>query len=156
MIDQNCQEYIIKHNFYCIGCLNGLFIGRETYLLHNRVHSINFNIIFTENLMLITNRLIYQLEQNDILLKLFFVVLLFSTHLSIVSYNNFEEIKYENYSYQLNQYENIFIDLLWKYMLYKYDFQECIYRFSMMIKIVLDLLDQLYQSEELLKTRKLL
>jgi len=99
--------------------------------------------------MLITNRLIYQLEENTILFKLFISVLLFSTNLSIVSYKNFDE----NYSYQLNQYENIFIDLLWKYMLYKYDSQECIYRFSMMIKILLDLLNQLYQTEQLGKTK---
>jgi len=101
MINKNCQEEIIKRNFHRLGCLNGLFIGHETYLLHNRAHSINFNRIFNENLMLMTNRFIYQLETKDILLKLFIAILIFSTDLSVVSYTNFEE----------NQYKNIFIDL---------------------------------------------
>ena len=36
-------------------------------------------------------------------------------------------------------------------MLYKYDIQECVYKYSMIIKILLDLLKQLYQAEEFSK-----
>lgn len=155
MIDETCYQQLMKYNFHTIGCLHGLFIGRETYLLHNRAHALNFNILYTEKLMLITNRLIYQLEQNDILFKLFLVILIFSTRLSIVSYENIQGIQTENFNYQRKQYENIFVDLLWKYMLYRYDYQECVYRFSMMIKIILDLLDQLYQTEQISPTKML-
>jgi hypothetical protein len=77
--------------------LSFLFIGRETYLLHNPAHAANFSLIYTKNLMLITNRLIYELEQNGILFKLFLVILSFSANLSILSYEkNYQEIHRRN------------------------------------------------------------
>ena len=156
MITQTCHKYIQNRNAFCLSCLNGLFIGRETYLPHNPAHATNFTLIYTKSLMSISNRLIFELEQNGILFKLFLAVFSFSRNLSVLSHEkNYQEIHSDDY-FKLNQYENIFIDLLWKYMLFEYDYHECIYRFSAMIKILLDLLDQLYQTEQMSKTKQLL
>ena len=147
LIEESYRDQFMQTNFHTLTYLNGLFIGRQTSLLHHQTHSMNFQRIFSEDFLLITHRLISQLESNDILWILFLVVLAFSTRLSIVSFMHIEERKMEIDPLELNRYENLFLDLLWKYMLDRYDFFECINRFSRMVKIVLDLLDQLFQIE---------
>jgi hypothetical protein len=89
-----------------------------------------------------------KMEPNRILLKILLMILAFSTNCSLVTYDhsiNFINISLNN-TLHLIHIQNIFITMLWKYLVYQYGHRDAIKRLVRLVKNYLDVLNQMHDN----------
>ena len=100
-----------------------------------------------------TKSISIRLDHDLTLVKLLLMTLLFSSNCYPV--NRKDRIDRDSLllgTFRLFGSQNVYAELLWRYMLYRYDFRETVRRFDALIKVALDALrlsSYIYQSNEL-------
>ncbi|CAF5126397.1 unnamed protein product, partial [Rotaria sp. Silwood1] len=77
-------------------------------------------------------RMATRLDMDMIIMKLFLAILSFSTFNS-TTYSNISPMNLSNHQ-QLLDIQNKYIELTWRYLLYKYNFQRAVILFSDLIR----------------------
>ncbi|CAF1449239.1 unnamed protein product [Adineta ricciae] len=81
-----------------------------------------------------------QFESNVIFIKLMIFVLNFSTNLSVVTFDEKEDLKQMIYTRQFIPIQDIYVTILWKYMIYRCGFYEAIKQYDKLVKNIIDIL----------------
>lgn len=145
------RQILIKNNFEGIGILHGLFGLHEIDAFNDPVflstcHELYGSVYLTRMLSL-CNRL----QSDLVFVKTLIFVLIFSTNFSIVNFNNEQDIRIILNPIELIQIQNIYINILWKYMIYQYGFNKAVQCLNSLIKNILDIL---YIMEDLNNIKK--
>jgi hypothetical protein len=119
--------------FYCI------FVFRESGVFNNH-HTENAVLpLYGYQNVQFTKSLTKRLEYDVTLVKLMLTTLTFSSNCFTI--NEKDHIIGDSLllgTFRLFGSQNVYLELLWKYMLYRYGFWETVRRFDGMIKIALD------------------
>jgi hypothetical protein len=97
-----------------------------------------------------------RLEQNGNLIKLMIPVLIFSSNCSIVAFNEQEDIDIMSSSIELIHNQDVYVTVLWKYLVYLYGNVQAAIRFSSLVKSVLDMLQRAHELAENLTNNMLI
>ncbi|CAF2764794.1 unnamed protein product [Rotaria sp. Silwood2] len=145
----NVRQVLVKRNLYITGAMNGLFLCRELSVLNNvTVH--NFYVqLYGCDYMIECHRNIAQYDSNGSLIKIFIFILAFSSSCSIIKYDNEGDISIMSSPINLISIENVYVTVLWKYLVYLYGFKEAALRFTRLVKSVLDLISILNQAPQI-------
>jgi len=82
-----------------------------------------------------------QLDPDSIIIKLMLIVLAFSSNCFTVDIDeNTHNDSLLYGTHRLTGSQNVYIDLLWKYMVHQYGYQNAVFRFSRLVQLVLDLM----------------
>lgn len=85
-----------------------------------------------------TKRITKQLDFDSTIVKIMLMILAF---LSCCLVSNVDENIYNDslllVTYRLLGYQNVFVELLWKYMIYRYGFYDTVHRFARLIMLLL-------------------
>ncbi|CAF1642716.1 unnamed protein product [Adineta ricciae] len=146
---------LLHRNLRNIGRFSGMFLLRETNLYTSPLHYTSD--LYEENL-----RITHQYNVDETILKLFLVTLVFSTCTDVVQASSNGKSRSESMNYKnsplendslvlvedLTTIQNVYVDILFKYMLYRYGLRDAVLRFAKMTKTFLDKMCCFVQTEE--------
>lgn len=134
----NEQTSLFERNLHGIIGLYLILFTRDTKILHH-VHCMEaFTSIYGSETMLLVKNANDQLDPDSTLVKLMLIVVAFSSHCFIL--NNHQNIEHDHLLYgtfRLLGSQNVYLELLWKYMIYQYGYSESILRFSRLVQTFL-------------------
>ena len=139
-LSPHAYRALLSHNAFAIGNINASFIVHETNALQNPAYKYSCNILFGDELVKAYIRDNERFLPNGNIYKLFIFVLIFSSNCSVVIYPNDEHIQTISSSMELIQIQNIYVTMLWKYLIYIYGHDGAVMCFTRIIKNVLDAL----------------
>jgi hypothetical protein len=88
-----------------------------------------------------TKRIAQQLDNDLVFTKLILLILAFSSNCYMVDeHENMHDDSLLYGTFRLFGSQNVYVEVLWKYMLYRYDYYDASLRFAKVIKHMLDLL----------------
>ncbi len=146
LVTRDIRQILIKHNFIRIGIIHGFFILNQINEIKDPIYLSNCNQLYGPTYINQVFTIINRIEPNKTLIKILISILIFSTNLSIVTFPDQNDIKTRIISTYLIKFENLYLNVLWKYMIYQYGYIESIRRFDGMIKNILDI----YQARKYL------
>lgn len=139
----DARQLFLKHNLYIIGIINGLFLGRELNVFDNTVVHNAIVGMYGPDYMIEMRRNIAKYDPNGSLIKILILILAFSSNCSIVSYDNEEHISIISSSIHLVRIQNVYVTMLWKYLVYLYGYSAAAIRFSRLVKNAVDIMSTL-------------
>jgi hypothetical protein len=151
-LPRNLRQFIMQNNLNGTGGLNSLLAATEADVFDNEVHTTMCNEIYGSEYVKASRRLMARLETNRNLLKLMLIILAFSSNCSIVMYDhsiNLTNASAINSIY-LIRIQDIFVTMLWKYLVYLYGYDNAVKRFDHLVK---NYLDTLVRIDENLSTQ---
>ncbi|CAF2992324.1 unnamed protein product [Rotaria sp. Silwood2] len=134
------RQVLIKHNLYVTGVMNGFFLCRELNVFDNITVLNSYNQLYGCEYMRECRQNIAQYDSNGSLIKIFMFILAFSSSCSIIKYDNQVDITIMSNSINLVPIQNVYVTMMWKYLIYLYGFREAVLRFTRLVKDVLDLI----------------
>ncbi|CAF1017307.1 unnamed protein product [Adineta steineri] len=144
----NNQIILIRRNLRNLGGFNSIFIMYETNIFNDITYSNCLLSTYGSWLCNQINKIIQRIDNDGNLIKLLLVILTFSTCSDIVSFEDNQNL-YNN-STTINhilintkhifKIQNIYTEIMFKYMLYQYGYDQATLRFASLIQ------NFLYQS----------
>lgn len=133
------QRRLVKNNVILANCVDRLLISREMNLMGNVHFYQAFQMIYGVDY---TNRcalLPLKIDTNVVLVKIILFVLFFSSNSSIVLFDDSIEWEKPSEFETVLQMQNLYVTLLWKYLVHQYGQTEAVLRYSSLVKITLDI-----------------
>ena len=130
---------LLEHNLVYTAVLNGFILAHETDSYHDSTYMSACSVLFGSDFMMKHAQDATRLVPNGNLYKLMLYVLIFSSNCSIVVFNGEDEIKSNPCTVEFVRIQNIYVTMLWKYLLYLYGYNQAAIQFSRIIKNVLDM-----------------
>lgn len=134
----NTAEYTTS-----FGCA---FLFRETHLFDQPLYLQSVEKLFETNSIHFAKRLIEHLDSDIVFLKIIVSLMAFFTS-NYTVYTNEPPTNLDN-AISIFHVENIYSDLVWRYLLYKYGHRQAVQCFSNLIRCLLLLNDSVVQAHE--------
>jgi len=122
-----------------------MFATGESKICDNEFYIAICNEIYGADFVKKSQRLMTRIESNGTLIKMMLSILAFSSNCSIVlpDHRYYLNNTSTTNSIILIRVQDIFIVILWKYLVYQYGFIEAVRRFDSLVKYHLDILNQI-------------
>lgn len=146
------HRLIIENNLSGTGTWHFLYAAIQTRLFDHNSHLVTCNEIYGEDFVRQCRYLINRMESNGTLIKIMLMILSYSSNSSIVVYDPTLELTsttLPNLSIPLFRIQEIFINMMWKYLVYQYGLNDAIRRFNHLVKNYLDILNQINANPSL-------
>jgi hypothetical protein len=140
-----CQA-LIQYNSTTFGTLNATFIMRELNALDYSAFLAGCHAIYGYKIMDGFNIFITRLERNGILIKIMLLILAYSTNCSIVNSDHTEIFTSTSDSISVFNIQNLFVNMLWKYLNYQYGFVLAVQWLNYFIKYVLAIVQSMSEN----------
>ena len=144
-LPHDMQTMILQNNFLGTGNFNTVVASLEANAFRNEFYTAQCCQIYGEATVKSTYRIMERVEPNLSLLKVLIMILAFSTNCSITDYKEPICLITINVKYLLS-IQNIFITMLWKYLVYQYGHENAVRRLLVMVKNYLDVLQKAHES----------
>ena len=133
------QQPLLERNLHGISCFSANVFYRDTNFFDNFKCYNSFITVYGEEIIKQTKHLINQIDLNSTLIKFMLLVITFSSNCFIVDvHDNISNDSFMHGTFRLFGSQNIYVELLWKYMVYRYGYDQTAIRFAGLIKYVLD------------------
>jgi hypothetical protein len=136
------RQRVQLHNVFFTGAFDGYFVARESNVFNNATYMTACSALYGTDYMNKCARDNQRLESNGNLIKLMLFVLIFSSNCSVVRFDHVHHDEHRRThasTLELMQAQDIYVTMLWKYMVYLYGYNQAAVRFSSMIKSLLDM-----------------
>jgi hypothetical protein len=137
------------NNLFFTGAVNGYLVARETHAFDNAIYMAACGALYGHDYMVKCSKDNARLEPNGNLLKIFLFVLIFSSNCSIVMYEgdgdgdgDEEDGGRWSNTVELGRVQDVYVTMLWKYMVYLYGHDQAAIRFASMVKSVIDMFNR--------------
>ena len=136
------QQSLIERNMHGLWSFYGTFTCRESGVFNNEINERILMPLYGMANIQQTRRLTAKLDHDLTLIKLMLIILTFSSNLFAVNdeKNNFERDSLLRGTFRIFGSQNVYVELMWNYMTYRYGFNQSVRRFSTFIKIILKLI----------------
>jgi len=124
------------------------FIMYQIRLLDQSAYYDAIGIITHPRVIPTAKRMAGRLDFDVIIIKLFLVILSFST-INFTVYSNTPPVNLSNVK-DILQIQDTYIDLTWRYLLYRYDYKQAVKCFSELIRCFFAIHDAIHQTEDVL------
>ena len=141
------QRSLLDRNWYSIGGFNFLFVLRDSALADSPQFTSDGLISYSKDVIERGYRIKDQLEMDSTLIKMMVVVLAFSSNCLVMDVpKSLQDDQLTLGTFRLLGSQNVFVELLWKYMLYRYGYQETVLRFAHLVKQMLNTINYVTQT----------
>ena len=135
------QRSLFQRNLHALYIFCGNFMFRDGGAFENTKNKWILVPLYGEDNIRRVVRMNMRLGSNSALIKIMCIIIAFSTNCYTV---NFDKGMYQDAllrgSFRLFGSQNMYVEILWKYMLYRYNYMEAALRFADLVKYVLDLI----------------
>jgi hypothetical protein len=138
-LSRDARRIVIKHNSLWISTFNGLLIAREVNYLSDPNFVMSFSRMGGSNSLEKIIRIIGGVYHTETILKIMIFIVAFLSNGSIVTHKSLYDIETRPVEIDLICIQDIYVTVLWKYLIYRYGFVEAVHHYSSLIKIILDL-----------------
>jgi hypothetical protein len=149
----NEQQSLFERNLHGIGSFYSNLIYRETGLFDNEKLYQTYIAAYGLETMKQSSRLVHRSSLDSTLFKLILIILAFSPNCFIVDvHENIQNDSLIFGTFRLYGSQNVYIELLWKYMLYRYGFMEAVRHLNNLVKHILDMIElagNVYKNHQL-------
>ena len=137
-LSTDVRRTLTERNMSTIGALHGIYLcGRFSPQHHTNfvnAYAAFYGWKFAKNCI----RLVRRCDFDGNPFKVILVVLLFSENCSIVRLQHQQTTQMEHHSISLTSIQNIYVTVLWKYLVFLHGFDRAVLRLTSFIKLVLD------------------
>ena len=135
------QRSLFQRNLHGLFNLCGTFMLRDAGIFDS---SRNENLIvplYGHEIVRRAKQINMKLDSDSTLVKIIHIILAFSTNSYTVKYDPYmNRDALLHGTFRLFGSQNVYIEILWKYMIYRYGFKETVLRFAALVKQMLDLM----------------
>ncbi|CAF0712032.1 unnamed protein product [Adineta steineri] len=132
------QTSLFERNLHCVIAFYSTLFFRHTGILHIPEYLNAFITIYGSDIMLSLRHTVEQLDPDSTLIKIILIILAFSSNCLIVNTNKtMERDSLLDGTFRLLGSQNVYVELLWKYLISKYGYDKSILRFIRLIQIIL-------------------
>jgi len=143
VLSLNEQRSLFKRNLHGISSFCSHISFRDTNFFENSNCYDGFRRFYSSEVMKLVKNLLNQLDLDSMLLKLMILVISFSSNCFIVNiHENIHDDSLLFGTFRLFGSQNVYVELLWKYMLHQYSYNETVLRFAGLVKQVLNMIRQ--------------
>lgn len=142
----DAQQLLESNNLFFTGAVSGYLVAREVHAFRNPTYMTACSALYGEDYMVKCAKDSLRWEPNGNLVKLSLFVFIFSSNCSIVLFNPHQSHDYLVHerskrlsTLELLNVQDVYVSLLWKYMVYLYGYDQAAIRFASMVKRVLDM-----------------
>ena len=132
------RRRLVKNNILLTNCLDRLLISREMDLMRNVHFYQSFEMIYGTDYANRCAALPQKIDTNGILIKIILFALFFSSNCSIVFFDGSTQWTKPSEFDTVLQLQDLYVTLLWKYLVHQYGQTEAVLRYSSLVKITLD------------------
>jgi hypothetical protein len=134
----NEQTSLFDRNLHGVTGFYATLFFRYTNLLQNDRYMDAFINIYGPDIMLLAKKVNERLDPDATLIKLVLIIFAFSSDCLIINkHDNIERDSLLYGTFRLLGSQNVYVELLWKYMIYRYGYNDSILRFSRLIQMFL-------------------
>ena len=149
----NEQRSLLQRNLQGVSGFYSQLVFRETDLLKNPKCFQSYTIAYGSKTIKQLNHLVKRIDPDLTLFKLMLVMITFSSNCSILHvHENMHNDSLIFGTFRLLGSQNVYVELLWKYMIYRYGYFDTILRFHKLVKQILDMMKHsatVYTSNEI-------
>lgn len=143
------RRLIMENNLNGTGSLSLLYTAAQSKLFDNLSLIVTCNEFYGSDYVRENQRLLERMENNGTLIKLMLIILAFASNSSPLVYNQsaMPPINSSEWSSSsLLRIQNIFITMMWKYLIRQYGFHNSVKKFDHLVKNYLDILNRINNS----------
>jgi hypothetical protein len=138
------QRSLLERNVYGTAAFNSTLISRNPGVINDSRFMANAVKVYGFEAMSRAKRLENRLDPDSTLVKLMLVIFAFSSNCLILNVpKNIHNDSLLLGTFRLFGSQNVYVELLWKYMIYRYGYRETVIRFASLVKQMLDVIDHL-------------
>lgn len=147
-LPRDIRRMIIHNNLSGTGSLNATFASIDANLFDDELYVNNCEEIYGKDYVTENLRLFARMEPNRNLLKILLMTLTFSNSCSVITLEHSSHWMPIStfHSYHLLTIQNVFVTMLWKYLVYQYGSDGAVRCFVRLIKNYLDLLLRMHAN----------
>ncbi|CAF1044367.1 unnamed protein product [Rotaria sp. Silwood1] len=138
------RSLLLNNTMKYVGGLGACFIIRQTGLLNDLTIFKSAEIIYSSGILANTSRVINQLNFDSTFFKLLLALIVFSTF-NYTYYLNVAPINLMDIKKVLS-IQNMYAELAWRYLIYKYDDKQAVVFFSSFIRSIFSLHDVVVEA----------
>ncbi|CAF0983436.1 unnamed protein product [Adineta ricciae] len=138
----NEQKSLLQRNLHGIGCFYSNLLYRDSEIFDNSACCLSYVLAYGFNNIEQSKILVKRLDIDSTLFQLLLIIIAFSSNCFIVDFDS-SNILHDSFlfgTFRLFGSQNIYVELLWKYMNYRYGYNATIIRFSKLIGHVVNML----------------
>jgi hypothetical protein len=137
----NGQSSLFERNLYGVVGLYSILVLRDSGMIDSAKCWEPFKIIYGCELTVNTKRMSEQLDLDSNIVKIMLIVFAFSSNYLVAhTYENMHKDSLLFGIHRLLGSQYVFVELLWKYMIYRYSFYDSVHRFARLITLLLNLM----------------
>jgi hypothetical protein len=135
------QSSLFSRNLHGLFNFCGTFMLRDAGMFDNTRNESYLVPLYGQEIVCQAEAIARRFDLDSSLVKLIHIVFAFSTNCYIVKFDPWlEEDAFLHDSSRLLMSQNAYVEILWKYMIYRYGHEESVHRFAALIKQMLDLI----------------
>jgi hypothetical protein len=139
VLSVNEQQSLFERNLHGISSLCSNIYYRDTNFFENAKCYGSFASTYGSQMIDIGKRRIKSLDLDSTLLKFMLLIIAFSSNCFIVNIkDDVHNDSFLNGAFRLYGSQNVYVELLWNYMIYRYGFHETVLRFTRLVVYILD------------------
>jgi hypothetical protein len=147
-LSPDIRRTLIKNNLSGTGAFNSMFAAVEAKVFDNEFYLVTCNEIYGTDYVKESRRVLTRMESNGTLIKIMLIILAFSSNCSIVLSEHLINTSAIS-SIVLTRIQDIFITIMWKYLVYQYGFIEAVRRLDYLVKNYLDVLNRINENDSI-------
>ncbi|CAF1179812.1 unnamed protein product [Adineta steineri] len=138
------QTSLFERNLHGVIAFYSTLFFRHTGILRIPKYLNAFITIYGSDVMLSLRHTVDQLDPDPTLIKIILIILAFSSNCLIVNTNKtMERDSLLDGTFRLLGSQNVYVELLWKYLISKYGYGDSVLRFTRLIQIILCVIKKL-------------
>ncbi|CAF3892469.1 unnamed protein product [Rotaria sordida] len=149
LLSQHDRTILLENTIEYTATIGGMFLLRQARLFDDVTFVKSAEIIFQPSAMVFIKRVIGQFDSDDTFIKLVLTILAFST-INYTVYRKNTQTNLTNIKAILS-IQNLYTDLTWRYLLYKYGHHEAVIHFSNLLRCLFSVngvIVEAYESQQ--------
>lgn len=135
------QQSLIERNMHGLWLFHSCLTFRESGVFDNRINEKVILPLYGMTNVRHTKRMAIQLDHDLTFIKLMLITLTFSSNLFTVNEKkNMQKDSLLYGTFRILGSQNVYAELMWNYMIYRYGFYQSVQRFSCLIKTILSII----------------
>ncbi|CAM4895383.1 unnamed protein product [Rotaria socialis] len=150
------QWSLFRRNMLGLLSIGGIYFMRESGIFDKPEHEMAILPLYGNDVVQQVKAMSGQFQCDPTIVKLVLIVLAFSSNcFTKESGRNFDKDSLLLGTYRLFGSQNVYVELIWKYLIHRYGYEESVKNFSSLIKHLLDALKlsiEIYENNEVFQT----
>ena len=138
LLTGNVRQLLFLRNSFWIMLFKSFLVSRQFNYLTNPNFVLSFRGIYGSNFLEKVDNVFKQMDSDEVIHKMMIFIMIFSSNSCIVTFNPSDHIGLMAVVSDVVCIQDIYVTVLWKYLIHQYGFREAVLRYSSFIKLLIN------------------